>query len=263
MVSTDGRAGPVTVLVGGVGELYQGDLDFGRRVVERLADGELGAHVVAEDLHYGGVAVAQRIEELAVSTLVLVGATERGREPGALERRRYFGDRLGLTPEELQGAVTDAVTGYVTIDLVVEVAHALGVLPARVVAFDVEPVVRNGPDDALSPVVGGVVDQAVELIRGEARRAPLFVSAAELQATLADGHLAPSPAVAALESLLEEIRGLDDDGRWGATFARRDRLKAVLGSGETPEGMTRLDTGLWWNLIEEIDRLQRQESVLS
>lgn len=261
-MSTDARPGPVTVLVGGVGELYQGDLDFGRRIVERLAGEELGDHVSVEDLHYGGVAVAQRIEELGVTTLVLVGATDRGRAAGTLERRRYSADRLDLTPEELQAAVTDAVTGYVTIDLVVEVAHALGVLPPRIVAFDVEPVVRNGPDDALSSVVAGVVDEAVHLIRIEARRAPLFVSAEELRATVADGHLAASPAVAALESLVEEIRGLDDEGRWGATFARRDRLKAVLGSGGTPEGMTRLDTGLWWNLIEEIDRLQKHESVL-
>lgn len=253
---------PVVTVVGGVGELYQGDLDFGRRVVERLADDDLGAHVVVEDLHYGGVAVAQRIEELGVTTLVLVGATERGRTPGVLERRRYFGDRLDLTPEELQGAVTDAVTGYVTIDLVVEVAHALGVLPPRIVAIDVEPVVRNGPDDALSPAVAGVLDEAVELARGEARRAPLFLAADRLRDTVADGHLAPSPAVDALGSLLAELRGLDDEGRWGATFARRDRLKALLGSGETPEGMTRLDTALWWNLIEEIDSLQQRESVL-
>jgi Ni,Fe-hydrogenase maturation factor len=261
-VSTDGRLGPVTVLIGGVGELYQGDLDFGRRVVERLADDELGTHVAVEDLHYGGVAVAQRIEELGVTTLVLVGATERGRSPGVLERRRYFGDRLGLTPEELQGAVTDAVTGYVTIDLVVEVAHALGVLPSRVVAIDVEPVVRNGPDDALSAAVAGVIDEAVELARDEARRAALFLSADQLRDTVADGHLTPSPALDALRSLLDEIQALDEQGRWGATFACRDRLEVLLGAGETPEGMTRLDTGLWWNVIEEIDRLQKNGSVL-
>ena len=261
-MSTDDRVGPVTVLVGGVGELYQGDLDFGRRVVERLAGDELGAHVVVEDLHYGGVAVAQRIEELGAATLVLVGATERGRTPGVLERRRYSGDRLDLTPAELQGAVTDAVTGYVTIDLVVEVAYALGVLPPRVVAIDVEPLFRNGPDDALSPAVAGVVDEAVELVRDEARRAPLFMSADHLRDTVADGHLAPSPALDALESLLDEIRALDDEGRWAATFTHRDRLKRLLGSGEAPEGMTRLDTGLWWNLIEEIDRLQKDESLL-
>jgi hydrogenase maturation protease len=259
-VSTDDPIGPVTILIGGVGELYQSDLDFGRRVVERLAGDDLGAHVLVEDLHYGGVAVAQRIEELGVTTLVLVGATERGRPPGALERRRYSGDRLDLTAEELQGAVTDAVTGYVTIDLAVEVAHALGVLPPRVVAVDVEPV-RRGPGDALSPAVSAVFEEAVEGVRAEARRAPLFLLAERLRDTVADGHLAASPASQALGSLLDEIQVLDEEGRWGATFARRDRLKGLLGSGETPGGMTRLDTGLWWSLIEEIDRLQQRESV--
>lgn len=262
-MSTEERLGPVTVLVGGVGELYQGDLDFGRHVVGRLAAEELGGHVVVEDLHYGGVAVAQRIEELAVTTLVLVGATDRGRTPGVLERRRYSGDRLGLSPEQLQGAVTDAVTGYVTIDLVVEVAYALGVLPPRVVAFDLEPVARDGPDDALSSAAAQVLDEAVRLVRDEARRASLHTLAQELRTSIADGHLAPAPGVEAMASLLDAVGELEAAGRWGATFTRRDRLKALLGSGQTPDGMTRLDTGLWWNLIEEIDRLQKAEAVLS
>ncbi|MGH9281391.1 MAG: hypothetical protein ACRD0S_00475, partial [Acidimicrobiales bacterium] len=82
---TDGPGSGVAVLVGGVGELYQGDLDLGRVAVERLAQEALGDHVAVEDLHYGAVAVAQRLEELRPAHLVLVGGVARDRAPGTVE----------------------------------------------------------------------------------------------------------------------------------------------------------------------------------
>lgn len=132
----------MTLLVGGVAELFQGDLDVGRRAVEQLQREGFGqqpggTEVVLEELHYGAVAVAQRIEELQPSTLVLLGAVRRGRLVGSVCRRLVSAPRL--TPAELQVAIGDAVTGYVGIDLVVEVASALGVLPARTVAIELEP----------------------------------------------------------------------------------------------------------------------------
>ncbi|HVM13553.1 MAG TPA: hypothetical protein VM287_04395, partial [Egibacteraceae bacterium] len=65
---------PVSVLVGGVYELFQGDLDLGRLAVERLREEGLGAGVLAEDLHYGAVAVVQRLEELRPDAFVVVTA---------------------------------------------------------------------------------------------------------------------------------------------------------------------------------------------
>ncbi len=151
----------MTILVGGVGELYQGDLDFGRRMVERLESEELGADVVVEDLHYGAVAVAQRLEDLRPATLVLVGAAERGRQPGTLERRVV--ERPERTPAELQAFVGDAITGYVTIDLVVEVAAGLDALPTSTVAIELEPVLE-GPSEEISPEAEAALEQAVELV---------------------------------------------------------------------------------------------------
>ena len=156
----------MTVLVGGVGQLYQGDLDFGRRAVERLATEPLPAGVVVEDLHYGAVAVVQRLEDLRPESLVLVGAAERGRAPGTLERRVVEG--VDRSPEQLQAAVGDAVTGYVTIDLVVEVAFALGALPSHTVVVEIEPVTR-GPADGLSERGEELLGEALAVVRGELR----------------------------------------------------------------------------------------------
>lgn len=152
------------ILVGGVAELYQGDLDLGRLATERLASEDLGPGVMVEELSYGAVAVAQRLEELGPEALVLVGATARGRTPGAVERREVGPPRL--TPAELQLAVGDAVTGYVTIDLLIEVAVALGALPPRTVTVEVEPVSQE-PSETLSAAARQGLEQALALVRAE------------------------------------------------------------------------------------------------
>ncbi len=99
---------------------------------------------------------------------MLVGAAERGRRPATLERRRIRG--IDLPADELQRAVREAVTGYVTIDLVLEVAFALGALPPRTVIIEVEPALP-GPADHLSPEVERVLPEVVRLAREEASAA--------------------------------------------------------------------------------------------
>ena len=154
----------MTVLVGGVAQLYQGDLDLGRRAAELLALDDLGPDVVVEDLSYGAVAVAQRLQELRPEALVLVGAERRGRPPGTVERREVQPTRR--TPAEIQGAVADAVSGYVSIDLVIDVAHGFGALPDRTVAVEVEPA-EVEPSEWLSAAAEGALEEALRLVRVE------------------------------------------------------------------------------------------------
>ncbi len=158
----------VQVLVGGVGQLYQGDLDAGRVIVGRLAGEDLGRGVAVEELHYGAVAVAQRLEELPLHALVLVGAEPRGRAPATVERRRVRPSHRSV--EQLQAAVGDAVTGYVGIDLIVEVAEALAALPRRTVAVEIEPALVD-PSVSLSPEVFGGLEQVLAVVRSEVREA--------------------------------------------------------------------------------------------
>ncbi len=159
------------VLVGGVAELWQGDLDLGRRAVETLAAEELGPDVLVEELSYGAVAVAQRLEDVRPAALVLVGAAARGRPPGTVERRRV--GTAPLPAADAQLAVGDAVTGYVSIDLVVQVAQALGALPPDAVAIEVEPA-STEVSEQLTPEAEAGLARALDLVRAEvrARRAP-------------------------------------------------------------------------------------------
>jgi hydrogenase maturation protease len=248
----------MTVLVGGVGELYQGDLDLGRHAAEILAAGPLPHDVVVEDLHYGAVGVVHRLRDLNPTTLVLVGATPRGRPPGTLERERVQPPQM--TTAEAQAAVGDAVTGYVGIDLVVQVAHGLGHLPPRTVTVDVEPA-ETGPSDQLSEVGQAALRRAVAVVRTELQRTPLLELADVLRELVAGDRLERTPAVEAMCDLLDQLDGLDRHASWGTAFRERDRLRMRIAEGLTGHGMDHLDWGLWWTMIEELDRLQQLEAV--
>lgn len=246
------------VLLGGVSQLYQGDLDLGRRAVELLLDQPPTVpDLYVEDLYYGAVAVAQRLGEIDPSMLVLIGAEARGRVPGTIERRRIAG--LDLAPDEVQVAVDNAVTGYVGIDLVIEVAWGLGMLPARTVAFEVEPA-TTGPDPHLSPLGARALTDVVALARAEVERAPLLQLGDELCAWARGHPLEDSRAARATGEVLDGLEVLDREGRWGTTFAARDRLRAAIAAGEVSEGMTGTDWALWWSLVEELDRLQAADA---
>jgi hydrogenase maturation protease len=248
----------VTVLVGGVYELFQGDLDLGRLAADRLRAEPVGDDVLVEDLHYGAVAVVQRLQELEPEALVLVTAVRRGRRPGTVERRRV--EPAPVDPTAFQAAVGDAVTGYVHVDLLVEVATGFGVLPARTVVVEVEPE-HVGPGEGLSASAAEALDEAVERVRAEVRRAPLLQLAEELRGLVEDDRLEASPALDALRALLGELARLDREGSWGHAFALRDRLTLAIATSASSQGMDHRDWGLWWALVEEMARLEAVEAV--
>jgi len=248
----------VTVLVGGVYELFQSDLDLGRLALERLRTEDLGPGVLVEDLHYGAVAVVQRLEDLRPEALVLVTAVARDRPPGTVERRRI--SSAAVDPQQFQAAIGDAVTGYVHVDLLVEVATGFAALPPRTVAVEVEPE-RTGSGEGLSAPASAGLEVALDLVRAEVRRAPLLTLADELRPLVYGDRLADSAGLTALRELLDELAHLDRDGRWGRAFALRDGLKLAIAQQPGSEGMDHRDWGLWWGLIEELDRLEAVEAV--
>ncbi len=248
----------MTVFVGGVSELYQSDLDLGRLAIERLQGEGQGGDVLLEEVHYGAVAVAQRLEDVRPDTLVLIGAVRRDRPPGAVQRRRV--DPPELTPAQLQAAVGDAVTGYVHLDLIIDVATGLDVLPPRTVAVEVEPE-KTGYGEGLSPSAQAGLDVALDLVRAPLRRAPLLRLADDVRQLVAGERLEPSTSADALRRLLDELLHLDRQGHWGQAFARRDRLRIAIASDLSSEGMDHRDWALWWGLIEELDRLEAVEAV--
>jgi hypothetical protein len=248
----------VSVLVGGIYELFQSDLDLGRLAVEQLRREELPPDVLAEDLHYGAVAVVQRLEELRPDVLVLITAVRRDRPPGTVERRRV--DARQVDPRDFQAAIGDAVTGYVHIDLLIEVASGFEALPARTVAVEVEPQRTESGEGLSEPAVLGL-ERALELVRTELHRLPLLVLADQLRPLVSGDRLEESASLTALRELLVELLHVDRDGRWGRSFALRDRFKLSIAGAVGSEGMDHRDWALWWALVEELDRLEAVEAV--
>ena len=248
----------MTVFVGGVSELFQSDLDLGRLAIERLQGETWAADILVEEVHYGAVAVAQRLEDVRPEALVLISAVRRDRPVGTVERRRIDPPNLG--PADLQAAVGDAVTGYVHVDLIIDVASGFGVLPARTVVIEVEPAdTSSGEGLSISAQAG--LETALDLVRLDVCRFPVLRLADDLGPLVEGDRLEPSASRDALRQILQELALLDREGRWGRTFALRDRLRLGLAHEFSSEAMDHRDWAMWWGLIEELDRLQALEAV--
>lgn len=254
----------MTIFVGGVSELFQGDLDFGRRVVDALLaepPGEDLASVVTdevlvEDLHYGAVTIAQRLQEVQPTLLVVVGAEVRGRPPGMLYRRRVRPE--GLAPEVVRNIVADAVVGYVGIDLLTQVAEGFDALPPRTVAIELEPVTSEMSEE-LSPAGEAALPHALAMVRAEVRRGPLLELAAQVAARMVEHPMSDGAAVGAVGDLIDALRVLDQEGRWAGAWGIRDRLRQAIATGSSSPEMEHLDWAQWWGLLEEMDRLAPAE----
>jgi hydrogenase maturation protease len=155
----------VRVIVAGVGYRNLRDHSIGVAVADRLLDRAWSADVVVEDLSYNPIAVVQRLEDEAVETrftrAVVVAAVERGnRPPGAVTAYRW--DGVLPSDEEIQRAVTEAVTGVIALDNTLVVTRHFGGLPDEVVVIEVEPGVQEFGEDFSEPVAK-VMDQVCEL----------------------------------------------------------------------------------------------------
>lgn len=155
------------LLVAGVGQLLQGDLDLGRLAAEQLEREIDRPGVVVEDLSYGAIQVAHRLEELRPGAMVLIGAVERGRAPGSMVIRRI--EHRTITPEQFHAAVVGMGTGYVGVDLLLDIVDGLGVLPDDTVVIEVEPA-ETWPSGELTPHAAAGLARALEAAWAEIDR---------------------------------------------------------------------------------------------
>lgn len=133
------------VLIGGVGYPDLSDHSISWAVVSALEQRPLPAGIVAEDASYNPVAFAQRLDDEPADDrfghVVLISAITRGRAPGTVSAYRW--DRQLPSDEEIQRAVTDAVTGIIYLDNTLVVARHLKALPARVTVIEIEPMLEE------------------------------------------------------------------------------------------------------------------------
>jgi hydrogenase maturation protease len=155
----------VRVLVAGVGYRNLRDHSIGLAVVDRLQARPGAGDVVVEDLSYNPIAVVQRLEDEPAdqrfARAVVVAGVERGRPPGTVTAYRWDGVLPG--DEDVQRAVTEAVTGIIALDNTLIVTQHFAALPAEVVVVEVEPAVLEF-GETFTDAVAAVLDRVCELV---------------------------------------------------------------------------------------------------
>ncbi len=154
------------VLIGGVGYRWFGDGSFGLVASDALALLEWPAGVDVEDLGYGALHVALDLADTdpPYERVILVGVTERGREPGQVYRFRC--ETTLPDSQEIQARMYEAGAGVIDLDHLVVIGRHFQALPDDVIAIELEP--HPGTvGDGLTAEVQALIPQVVDLVRQE------------------------------------------------------------------------------------------------
>ena len=145
-------------VVGGIGYRNLRDHFVGIAMIDELESEARPPALLVEDLSYGPVAVGQWLldeaREAPITRAILIAAIARedGRPPGTISPYRW--DRVLPSDEEIQRAVTDAVTGVILLDNTLIVTHWMGALPEETIVVEVEPLEHAFGDEMSAPVAG-------------------------------------------------------------------------------------------------------------
>lgn len=124
-------------LIGGLGNPWLRDLDFGTQFVRRVAGLEWPDDVVLEDLSYSAHRVLHTLQDIDPAKVVLVCGFPRDDEPGTV--RSY---ELDLTPppdDEVHERLTEAVGGIIDLDHTLAVVRYFEGFPEGTIIVEVEP----------------------------------------------------------------------------------------------------------------------------
>lgn len=153
------------VLVGGIGYRNLRDHSFGVTVVDRLGERTWPPDVSVEDISYGPIAVVQRLDDDPAGgrfhRAVIISAVQRaGRRPGTLTVYRW--DGALPSPDQIQTAVSEAITGVIAMDNTLIVGRHFGALPQEVIVIEVQPA-TDECGEALSEPLTAALPIACEL----------------------------------------------------------------------------------------------------
>lgn len=154
------------VLVAGIGYRNLRDYSIGVVACDHLSRRAVPPDIAIEDLSYGPIAVMQRLEDdppdrRFARLVVVTGVARPGRWPATVTAYRWDG-RLP-PPDEIQAAVSEAVTGVISADNTLIVCAHFGVLPPTVVVIEVEPLLHEFGEELSAPVAA-VFDHVCALV---------------------------------------------------------------------------------------------------
>lgn len=152
-------------MIAGVGLPWRRDLDLGRLLISELESEVWPDGTVIEDLSYSAHRVMHTLEAISPQRLVLVGATSKGREPGAILKYRLDHD-TPTDEDDVVARLGESVGGVIDLDHVLVVNRYFGTLPADTVVIDVEAGDQTF-GTGYSPEIEAVIPRILELIKEE------------------------------------------------------------------------------------------------
>ncbi|GAC1684756.1 MAG: hypothetical protein NVS9B3_02990 [Gemmatimonadaceae bacterium] len=191
-------------LIAGFGQVLRGDDGFGVEVLRRLADrGVASDSVELLDVGTGGIRLAQELIT-PYDRLIILDAAARGGAPGTVYT--LIIDRVTPTRE---------IDMHTTVpSRALEVAQALGPLPAEIYLVGCEPVSVDELTTELTPLVATAVDEAVRSVEDLLRQEPAR-RLADLAHDRTDSGAAPGAEIAREDELLELLYWFEGEGFGG------------------------------------------------
>lgn len=155
------------VLVGGVGNPWLRDLDFGPQFVRRMKDLDWPADVMLEDAAVSAHRVLHLLQELTPERVVFVAGFPRGDPPGTVRRREV--DTSPPDTALVEGMLGEAAGGVVDFDHTLVVARHFRALPSDTVIIEVEAL-DTAFGMGFSPEVEASIEPVTEMVRKEIER---------------------------------------------------------------------------------------------
>ena len=155
------------ILVGGVGNPWLRDLDFGPQFVRRAREMEWPEGVLFEDAAVSAHRVLHLLQELTPERVIFVAGYARGDPPGTI--RRTLADTSAPEGEEVEGMLGEAAGGVVDFDHTLVVTRHFKALPADTVLIEVEAL-DTAFGTGFSPEVEACMEPVIEMVRKEIAR---------------------------------------------------------------------------------------------
>lgn len=149
-----------SVLIAGIGNIFQGDDAFGVAVVHKLAAANFSEQVRVMDIGIRSIDLGFALLD-EYDLTILVDATARGGAPGTLYTIEIT---CGDIPDGSDEACMVNSHGLNPV-LVLTLAKSMGARFKKVLLVGCEPLILENDDIGLSGVVEAAVDPAVETIR--------------------------------------------------------------------------------------------------
>jgi hydrogenase maturation protease len=161
------RAVQGRVFVGGVGNPWLGDLDFGPQFIHRYHDAGWPDHVEFGDAAVSAHRVLHLLQDVAPSRVIFVAGWVRGDPPGTI--RRTTPDLSPPDPDDVAARLGEAAGGIIDFDHTLVVARYYQALPPDTVVIEVEAV-EEAFSTAFSPTVEASFEPVRQMVAAEIAR---------------------------------------------------------------------------------------------